>query len=149
MILQEDCSNGGSSVSSLISRGVRTPGKAPRNAPSLSSESQKRPSWTGLILAHEGKSNLIVKQQSTSLAFLTHFVCATRYAMLQKSQSHPKSRVCLFGGFWDADEGQIDFLFPGNQVSAITEPVVPFVHFPTRNPLRTLWMYLLPGPEAN
>lgn len=69
--------------------------------------------------------------------------------MLQKSKNLPKSRVCLFGVFWDADEGQRDFLFPGNQVSAISEPVVPFVQFPTRNPLSILWMYLLPGPEAN
>lgn len=31
-------------------QGVSSPGKAPRNAPSLSSESHKRPCWTVLIL---------------------------------------------------------------------------------------------------
>lgn len=123
---------------SLISRGVRGVLVNSQKCTKPPLREPERPSWTVLMLAHEGMSNLIVKQQSTSLAFLTHFVCAMRYAMLQKPQSLPQSRVCLFGGVWDADEGQIDFLFAGHQVSAITEPVVPFVQFPTRNPLSTL-----------
>lgn len=57
--------------------------------------------------------------------------------MLQKSKSLPKPRVFVWG-FWDAGEGQIDFLFPGNRVSAITEAAVPFVQCPTRSPLSTL-----------